>query len=70
MSFIFDPAAPKKKGPRPPKKLVSDLMFPELDRQLSDDPKLWPNLNGLYILNVTRRRKPVTTWYLLFQGKH
>ena len=69
MSFIFDPAAPKKKGFRPPKTLVSDLMFPELDRQLSDDPKLWPNLNGLYILNVTRRRKPVTTWYLLFQGK-
>ncbi|KAI7852009.1 hypothetical protein BDC45DRAFT_444644 [Circinella umbellata] len=46
MSFIFDPAAPKKKGFRSPKTLVSDLMFPELDRQLSDDPKLWPNLNG------------------------
>ncbi|KAL1934176.1 hypothetical protein VTP01DRAFT_6358 [Rhizomucor pusillus] len=48
--------------------LISDLMMLELDRQLAADRSLWPNIQGLYVLNITKRRKPKTAWYLLFQG--
>ncbi|KAI9491310.1 hypothetical protein BDB00DRAFT_767392 [Zychaea mexicana] len=56
MPSFFDPAAPKK-APRPPRQLISDLMFPELERQLSDDPALWPNLNGLIKPVITKLKQ-------------
>lgn len=43
--------------------LISDLMMLELDRQLAADRSLWPNIQGLYVLNITKRRKPKTAWY-------
>ncbi|KAI8139930.1 hypothetical protein BJV82DRAFT_521218 [Fennellomyces sp. T-0311] len=49
MSFWYPASQPRKV--RPPKQLVADLMLPELDRQLTADPALWPNLKGLYVLN-------------------
>ncbi|KAG0171395.1 hypothetical protein DFQ28_001065 [Apophysomyces sp. BC1034] len=48
--------------------LISDLMLPELERQLLEDKSLWPNVKGLFIVTVTKRRKPAATWYLLLQG--
>ncbi|KAG1121910.1 hypothetical protein G6F42_011972 [Rhizopus arrhizus] len=48
--------------------LISDLVLPELERQLAQDESLWPNVKGLFIITVTKRRKPAATWYLLLQG--
>ncbi|KAF7724026.1 hypothetical protein EC973_001433 [Apophysomyces ossiformis] len=48
--------------------LISDLMLPELQRQLLEDKSLWPNVKGLFIVTVTKRKKPAATWYLLLQG--
>jgi hypothetical protein len=44
--------------------LVSNLLLPELERQLKDDPKLWPNIKGLFIVTVTKKRKAAATWYI------
>ncbi|KAI9489311.1 hypothetical protein BDB00DRAFT_770870 [Zychaea mexicana] len=38
------------------KQLASDLLLPELERQLAAEPELWPNVKGLFI-NV----KPLIT---------
>ncbi|CAO3615306.1 unnamed protein product [Mucor hiemalis] len=51
-----------------PATLISDLMLPELERQLAEDDSLWPNVKGLFIITVTKKRKPAATWYLLLQG--
>jgi hypothetical protein len=45
--------------------LVSNLLLPELERQLKEDPKLWPNIKGLFIITVTKKRKAAATWYIL-----
>jgi hypothetical protein len=50
----------------PPSTLISDLMLPELERQLSEDDTLWPNVKGLFIITVTKRRKPAATWYNIY----
>jgi hypothetical protein len=50
--------------------LISDLMLPELERQLLQDPELWPNVKGLFIITVAKRRKPAAVWYLLLQGNY
>ncbi|KAI8096102.1 hypothetical protein BDF21DRAFT_407465 [Thamnidium elegans] len=52
----------------PTSPLMADLMLPELERQLAEDDTLWPNVKGLYIITVTKKRKPTATWYLLLQG--
>lgn len=44
-------------------------MLPEIERQLAEDDSLWPNVKGLFIITVTKKRKPAATWYLLLQGK-
>lgn len=49
----------------PPSNLISDLMLPELERQLSEDDSLWPNVKGLFIITVTKKRKPAATWYCI-----
>ncbi|KAI8145927.1 hypothetical protein BJV82DRAFT_666483 [Fennellomyces sp. T-0311] len=51
------------------KQLASDLLLPELERQLAEDPSLWPNVKGLFIVTVAKKKKPMATWYLLLQGK-
>ncbi|KAK4520270.1 isocitrate dehydrogenase (NAD(+)) idh1 [Mucor velutinosus] len=48
--------------------LISDLVLPEIERQLAQDDSLWPNVKGLFIITVTKRRKPAAIWYLLLQG--
>lgn len=45
-----------------PATLISDLMLPELERQLAEDDSLWPNVKGLFIITVTKKRKPAATW--------
>lgn len=42
--------------------LVSNLLLPELERQLKEDPKLWPNIKGLFIVTVTKKKKARATW--------
>lgn len=43
--------------------LISNLLLPELERQLKEDKNLWPNLKGLFIVTVTKKRKAAATWY-------
>ncbi|KAG2177303.1 hypothetical protein INT43_007960 [Umbelopsis isabellina] len=52
----------------PNSKLLSTLFMPELQRQLSEDKSLWPNVKGLFVITVNKRKKPQAKWYLLFQG--
>ncbi|GAB5586976.1 hypothetical protein Unana1_01876 [Umbelopsis nana] len=52
----------------PNAKLLSTLFMPELQRQLSEDPSLWPNVKGLFVITVNKKKKPQAKWYLLFQG--
>ncbi|CAO3611293.1 hypothetical protein MBANPS3_000017 [Mucor bainieri] len=52
-----------------PPQLVSNLLLPELERQLKEDQNLWPNVKGLFIVTVTKKKKAAATWYLLLQGK-
>ncbi|KAI8342208.1 hypothetical protein EDC96DRAFT_522518 [Choanephora cucurbitarum] len=49
-------------------KLIADLMLPEIERQLAEDDSLWPNVKGLFVITVTKKKKPAATWYLLLQG--
>ncbi|GAA5807483.1 hypothetical protein MFLAVUS_000844 [Mucor flavus] len=51
-----------------PPQLVSNLLLPELERQLKEDKNLWPNVKGLFIVTVTKKKKAEATWYLLLQG--
>ncbi|KAI9259021.1 SCP2 sterol-binding domain-containing protein [Phascolomyces articulosus] len=51
------------------KQLASDLLMPELDRQIKAEPELWPNIKGLFVFTVAKKKKPQATWYLLLQGK-
>ncbi|KAG2201419.1 hypothetical protein INT47_001468 [Mucor saturninus] len=48
--------------------LISDLLLPELERQLKADKDLWPNVKGLFIVTVTKKKKAKATWYLVLQG--
>ncbi|SAL99536.1 hypothetical protein [Absidia glauca] len=48
--------------------LLSDVILPEVERQLLQDPTLWPNIKGYFVVGVTKKKKPVTTWYILLQG--
>ena len=48
------------------KKLASELLLPELERQLKEEPALWPNLKGLFILTIAKKRKPMAVWYVIF----
>jgi hypothetical protein len=38
-------------------------MLPELERQMVEDDSLWPNIKGLFIITVTKKRKAAATWY-------
>ncbi|KAI8070609.1 uncharacterized protein B0P05DRAFT_550369 [Gilbertella persicaria] len=49
-------------------KLIADLMLPEIERQLVEDDSLWPNVKGLFVITVTKKKKHAATWYLLLQG--
>ncbi|KAI9321707.1 SCP2 sterol-binding domain-containing protein [Dichotomocladium elegans] len=51
------------------KHLASSLLLPELERQLKEDPSLWPNIKGLFVITVAKKKKPMATWYLVMQGK-
>lgn len=44
--------------------LVSNLLLPELERQLKEDKNLWPNVKGLFIVTVTKKKKPQAKWFV------
>lgn len=44
--------------------LVSNLLLPELERQLKEDKTLWPNVKGLFIVTVTKKKKPQAKWFV------
>lgn len=44
------------------KQLASDLLMPELERQLQEDPSLIPNMKALFVLTIVQKRKPMATW--------
>lgn len=43
--------------------LVADVLLPEIEKQLIQDDSLWPNIKGLYVIHVTKKKQPVATWY-------
>jgi hypothetical protein len=43
--------------------LVADVLLPEIEKQLIQDDSLWPNIKGLYIIHVTKKKQPVAIWY-------
>jgi hypothetical protein len=45
-----------------PPQLISNLLLPELERQLKEDKNLWPNIKGLFIVTVTKKKKAAATW--------
>ncbi|KAJ8661137.1 hypothetical protein O0I10_002884 [Lichtheimia ornata] len=49
--------------------LASDLLLPELERQLKEEPHLIPAVKGLFIVTVTKKKKAAAVWYILLQGK-
>jgi hypothetical protein len=49
-------------------KLFADLILPEIENQLNENDALWPNVKGLFVIAVTKKRKPAATWYLVLQG--
>ncbi|OZJ02512.1 hypothetical protein BZG36_04254 [Bifiguratus adelaidae] len=51
------------------KPLLADSLFPELKRQLTEDPSLRPNVKALFIVNVLRKKQKAATWYLAINGK-
>lgn len=42
--------------------LLSNVILPEVERQLLQDPTLWPNIKGYFVVGVTKKKKPATTW--------
>ncbi|KAI8342635.1 hypothetical protein BC941DRAFT_413366 [Chlamydoabsidia padenii] len=48
--------------------LLSDIILPEIERQLLQEPALWPNVKGYFVIGVTKKKKLATTWYILLQG--
>ncbi|CEG84022.1 hypothetical protein RMATCC62417_17878 [Rhizopus microsporus] len=48
--------------------LIADVLLPEIEKQLIQDDSLWPNIKGLYVIHITKKKQPVATWYLLLQG--
>lgn len=44
------------------KALIADLLLPEIERQLAKDDSIWPNIKGLYIIQLTKKKKPVAVW--------
>lgn len=46
--------------------LASDLLLPELERQLKEEPHLIPAVKGLFIVTVTKKKKAAAVWYVTF----
>lgn len=44
--------------------LASDLLLPELERQLKEEPHLIPAVKGLFIVTVTKKKKAAAVWYV------
>ncbi|KAG9321766.1 hypothetical protein KVV02_005685 [Mortierella alpina] len=48
-------------------KLNATTLFPEIRKEILANPSLFA-IRGFFIFNITKRRVPMTEWYLLFQG--
>ncbi|KAF9991948.1 hypothetical protein BGZ80_007672 [Entomortierella chlamydospora] len=48
-------------------RLNATTLFPEIRKEIMANPSLFA-IRGFFIFNVTKRSKPMTEWYLLFQG--
>lgn len=46
--------------------LASDLLLPEFERQLKEEPHLIPAVKGLFIVTVTKKKKAAAVWYVTF----
>ncbi|KAJ3203575.1 hypothetical protein HDU67_010106 [Dinochytrium kinnereticum] len=56
-------------GAKPSAQLHSSILFPELAKEINNDPSSTANLNGLFIVTVLKKGTAVDEWYLLFQGR-
>ena len=45
------------------KKLYADVIFPEAQKQLGENPLLTGNLRGFFVAHVKKRGKPAADWY-------
>ncbi|PHZ07352.1 uncharacterized protein RHIMIDRAFT_209408 [Rhizopus microsporus ATCC 52813] len=43
--------------------LIADILLPEIEKQLIQDDSLWPNIKGLYVIHITKKKQPMATWY-------
>ncbi|KAF9109963.1 hypothetical protein BGX27_006960 [Mortierella sp. AM989] len=48
-------------------KLNATTLFPEIRKEIIANPSLFA-IRGFFIFNVTKKNRPMTEWYLLFQG--
>ncbi|KAG1183824.1 hypothetical protein G6F36_008163 [Rhizopus arrhizus] len=51
------------------KALIADLLLPEIERQLAKDDSIWPNIKGLYIIQLSKKKNPVAVWATKFKVK-
>jgi hypothetical protein len=57
------------KGQQRVKSSNASLLFPELQKELQENPNLAGNLQGLFVIEVLNRGKRWEEWFLVFYGK-
>ncbi|KAK3828835.1 MAG: hypothetical protein J3Q66DRAFT_323693 [Benniella sp.] len=48
-------------------RLNATTLFPEIKKEIEKNPSLFA-IRGFFIFNITKKRVPMTEWYMLFQG--
>ncbi|KAG5455519.1 MAG: hypothetical protein BJ554DRAFT_5041 [Olpidium bornovanus] len=54
---------------KPEKPLMASVLFPEIAKELTAHPEYVGQLEGLFVVNVTRKGVSKGEWYLLFKGQ-
>ncbi|KAJ3089402.1 hypothetical protein HK102_006477 [Quaeritorhiza haematococci] len=54
---------------KPERPLNSSILFPEIRRELQENPQAIGNLRGFFVVTVFRKGERKDEWYLLFQGR-
>ncbi|CAO3615478.1 unnamed protein product [Cunninghamella blakesleeana] len=48
---------------------IAATVLPAIELYMKENPDKWPEVKGLFIFTVTKKKKPASIWYLLLQGK-
>jgi hypothetical protein len=57
------------KGQKQKKRSNASMLFPEIQRELQENPNLAGNLQGLFVIEVLQGGKRSEEWFLAFYGK-